>query len=43
MGAKVKSWIEKTAPKVLSGGVKVGVAVGQSLLLEYLKQYYGLS
>jgi hypothetical protein len=43
MGAKVRGWIEKTAPKVLSGGVKVGVAVGQSLLLEYLKQYYGLS
>jgi hypothetical protein len=43
MGAKVRSWIEKTAPKVLSGGVKVGVAVGQSLLQEYLKQYYGLS
>jgi len=43
IGARVKGWIEKTAPKVLSGGVKVGVAVGQSLLLEYLKQYYGLS
>jgi hypothetical protein len=43
MGAKVRGWIEKTAPKVLSGGVKVGVAVGQNLLLEYLKQYYGLS
>ena len=43
MGAKVKGWMEKVAPKVLSGGVKVGVAVGQSLLLEYLKQYYGLS
>jgi hypothetical protein len=43
IGAKVKSWIEKTAPNVLSGGVKVGGAVGQSLLLEYLKQYYGLS
>ena len=43
MGARVKDWIEKTAPKVLSSGVKVGVAVGQSLLLEYLKQYYGLS
>ena len=43
MGAKVKDWIEKTAPKVLSGGVKVGMAFGQSLLLEYLKQYYGLS
>jgi len=42
IGAKVKSWIEKTAPKVLSGGVKIGATVGQSLLLEYLRQYYGL-
>lgn len=42
MGVKVKGWIQKTAPKVLSGGVKVGVEVGKSLLLEYLKQYYGL-
>jgi hypothetical protein len=43
MGARVKGWIEKTAPKVLSGGVKIGVSVGQTLLVEYLKQYYGLS
>jgi len=42
MGAKVKGWIAKTAPKVLSGGVKIGATVGQNLLLEYLKQYYGL-
>ncbi len=42
MGVKVKHWIQKTAPKVLSGGVKVGVEVGKSLLVEYLKQYYGL-
>jgi ABC-type proline/glycine betaine transport system substrate-binding protein len=42
IGSKVRGWIEKTALKVLSGGVKVGVAIGQSLLLEYLKQYYGL-
>lgn len=42
MGAKVKGWIQKAAPQVLSGGVKVGVEVGKSLLLEYLKQYYGL-
>ncbi len=40
-GARVKGWIEKTAPKVLSGGVKIGAAVGQALLLEYLKQYCG--
>lgn len=43
IGAKVKGWIAKAAPKVLSGGVQVGVAVGKSLLLEYLKQYCGLS
>jgi len=42
-GSKVKEWIKKTAPKVLSGGVKIGAAVGQTLLLEYLKQYFGLS
>jgi hypothetical protein len=43
MGARVKGWISKTAPKVLSGGVKIGASVGQTLLIEYLKQYYGLS
>lgn len=42
LGSKVKDWITKTAPKVLSGGVKIGATVGQTLLLEYLKQYYGL-
>jgi hypothetical protein len=42
MGSKVKGWIAKTAPKVLSGGVKIGATIGQTLLLEYLKQYYGL-
>jgi len=43
LGTRVKGWVHKTAPKVLSGGIKIGVSVGQSLLLEYLKQYYGLS
>jgi len=38
IGAKVKDWVKKTAPKVLSGGA----SVGQTLLLEYLKQYFGL-
>jgi AbiTii len=42
MGSKVKGWIQKAAPKVLSGGVKIGAEVGQKLLLEYLKQYLGL-
>jgi hypothetical protein len=43
MGTKVKKWITDAAPKVLSGGVKIGMTVGQTLLLEYLKQYYGLA
>jgi hypothetical protein len=42
MGSGVWGWIKKTAPKVLSGGVKVGAAVGQTLLTEFLKQYFGL-
>jgi hypothetical protein len=42
-GPKVKDWIAKTAPQVLSGGVKIGASIGQTLLVEYLKQYYGLS
>jgi hypothetical protein len=42
IGARVKGWIAKMAPKVLSGGVKIGVSVGQTLLTEYLKQYYGV-
>lgn len=43
LGGKVKAWIAKTAPKVLSGGVKIGAEVGKTLLTEYLKQYCGLS
>ena len=43
MGSMVTGWIMKTAPKVLSGGVKVGAAVGQTLLTEFLKQYFGLT
>jgi len=42
-GPKVKEWIAKVGPKVLSSGVKIGATVGQTLLLGYLKQYYGLS
>jgi hypothetical protein len=38
MGTRVKGWIEKTSPKVLSGGIKVGVSIGQTLLIEYLKK-----
>ncbi len=43
MGSKVKGWIGKVAPRVLSGGVKIGAVVGQTLLVEYLKQYCGLA
>ncbi|MGA3052774.1 MAG: hypothetical protein ABSD63_01065 [Candidatus Korobacteraceae bacterium] len=42
MGSAVLEWIKKNAPKAISGGVQIGAAVGQSLLTEYLKQYYGL-
>ena len=42
-GPKVNNWIAKTGPKILSGGVKIGAAVGTTLLIEYLKQYFGLS
>jgi len=43
MGPTVKGWMEKTAPKVLSGGVKMAATVGQSILTEYLKHYFGLN
>jgi AbiTii-like protein len=42
LGAKIKHWVGKVGPKVLSGGIKLGAAVGQTVLLEYLKQYFGL-
>jgi AbiTii len=43
MGSNVSAWVKKTAPKVLSGGVKVGIAIGRPLLTEFLKQYFGLT
>ena len=41
-GFGVKGWISKNGMKVLSGGVKIGAAVGQSVLTPYLKQHFGL-
>lgn len=41
-GSKVGEWIKSNAGKVLSGGVKVGVSIGQQLLTEWLKQHYGM-
>lgn len=43
MGSTVLDWIKKTGPNVLSSGVKIGAAIGQTLLTEYLKQYCGPS
>lgn len=42
IGSSVQSWIAKVAPKLLAGGVKVGGKVAQSLLTEWLNQYFGL-
>lgn len=42
LGTRVLDWIKKQAPNVVSGGVRVGASVGQSLLTEYLKQHYGI-
>jgi hypothetical protein len=39
---KVFEWIKAKASKVVAGGVKVGVSVGQQLLTEFLMQHYGL-
>jgi len=41
-GSKVGEWIKSNAGKVLSGGMKVGVSIGQQLLTEWLKQHYGI-
>ena len=43
MGSSVTAWIQKTAPKVLSSGVKMAQEVGQGILTEYLKKHFGLS
>jgi hypothetical protein len=42
-GNKVREWIQSKAGKVVTGGVKVGVSVGQQLLTEWLKIHYGLT
>jgi hypothetical protein len=43
MGSKVTSWVKATAPKVISGGVRIGTTVARELLTEWLKQYFGLT
>jgi len=43
IGSRVQSWIKQAAPKMVKEGAKIGVAVGQELLTQWLKQYCGLS
>lgn len=38
----VMKWIKATAPKVLTGGVKMGAEVGKAVLTEMLMRHYGL-
>ncbi len=39
---KTTDWIKSKASKVVVGGVKVGVSIGQQLLTEFLMHRYGL-
>jgi hypothetical protein len=41
-GSRVTEWIKAKASKVVTGGIQVGVSVGQQLLTEFLMQHYGL-
>jgi hypothetical protein len=41
-GQRTKAWIKKAAGTVAKGGVKVGVAIGQDVLKEFLLQYFDL-
>lgn len=41
-GGRVTEWIKAKASKVVTGGIKIGVAVGQQLLTEFLMRHYGL-
>jgi len=43
LGSKINEWIQSKAGKVIAGGVKVGVSIGQNLLTEWLKLHYGLT
>jgi hypothetical protein len=43
MGSSVRSWITKTAPKLIRGGMAATGKIAQSLLTEWLNQYLGLT
>ncbi|MFZ0636670.1 MAG: hypothetical protein WA755_09170 [Candidatus Acidiferrales bacterium] len=42
LGAKVTSWIKEHAQKIVVGTARVGLKIGQELLTQWLKQYFGL-
>jgi AbiTii len=42
MGSRVMEWIKHSAPSVAVGGVKLVATLGQNILVEYLKMYYGI-
>jgi hypothetical protein len=42
LGSSVTEWIKAKASKVVTGGIKVSVSIGQQLLTEFLMQHYGL-
>jgi hypothetical protein len=41
-GSKVTEWVQSKAGKVVVGGVKATVGIGQQLLTEWLMQHFGL-
>lgn len=43
MGSTVLNWIKTAGPNILSGGVRIGANVGQVILTEFLKRYFGLN
>lgn len=43
MGNNVRTWIKQNSPRVLASGMKIGTEIGQKLLTEWLKQYFGLT
>lgn len=42
LGSRVKAWVRENAAKALVGGVKVGASAAQSVITEYMKQFFGL-
>jgi hypothetical protein len=41
-GNKVMAWVKENAPKVLSGGVRVGTKIGSEILTAWIKAHYGI-